>query len=173
MFHLSMNISYMMGFALSGQKCFFTNFTFEIIYLSRWFHFKMQMIMYLQTKRESIWSHLLVLFIIQRNATFDTHFYATSHIRIFCPLRWWRSDYKKSSLASDGFMTSYSRSFWSLSFLKVTNGSRYKWLPRIKGRKWNALHLGRIYVPGRNRNRFSFKIDCHPQSCQFPADHFF
>ena len=85
--------------------------------------------------------------------------------------RW--SDYKKSSLASDGFMTSYSRSFWSLSFLKVTNGSRYKWLPRIKGRKWNALHLGRIYVPGRNRNRFSFKIDCRPQSCQFPADHFF
>ena len=84
-----------------------------------------------------------------------------------------RSDYKKSSLASDGFMTSYSRSFWSLSFLKVTNGSRYKWLPRIKGRKWNALHLGRIYVPGRNRNRFSFKIDCRPQSCQFPADHFF
>ena len=48
----------------------------------------------------------------------------------------------------DGFMTSFSRSFWSLSFLKVTNGSRYKWLPRIKGRKWKALHLGRIYVLG-------------------------
>ena len=45
-------------------------------------------------------------------------------------------------------MTSFSRSFWSLSFLKVTNGSRYKWLPRIKGRKWKALHLGRIYVLG-------------------------
>ena len=42
-FYLSMNIFYMFSFVLSTWQGFFTNITFEIIYFSRWFHFKKQM----------------------------------------------------------------------------------------------------------------------------------